>query len=131
MSRNVETVRAMYECFARSDIPGILARLAPDVEWEHDWGGEPLKWYRPRRGHAEVLQFFAALADFDFLRFEPAGFLEGGNQVAVPIHLELRVRATGRPIRDLEMHLWTFGDDGLVARFRHFVDSQQFALAAA
>ncbi len=49
----------------------------------------------------------------------------------MPIRLELRVKATGRVIRDLEAHLWTFGDDGLVRRMRHFVDTQQFALATA
>lgn len=131
MSRNVDTVKAMYDCFGRGDIAGILARLSPDVEWEHDWGGTPLKWYRPRRGHDGVKQFFASLADFEFLRFEPAAFLEGGNLVAVPIHIELRVRATGRTIRDLEAHLWTFGDDGRVARLRHLVDTQQFAQQSA
>jgi len=130
MSRNVDTVKAMYECFGRGDVPGILARLSPDVEWEHDWGGAPLRWYQPRRGHDGVLQFFATLADFEFLRFEPVAFLEGGDLVAVPIQLELRVKATGKVIRDLEAHLWTFGADGRVARMRHFVDTQQFALAA-
>jgi hypothetical protein len=38
MSRNVEAVKAIYESFGRGDVPGVLARLDPDVEWEHDWG---------------------------------------------------------------------------------------------
>jgi ketosteroid isomerase-like protein len=129
VSRNVDTIKAIYESFGRGDIAAILARLAPDIEWEHDWGAPPLKWYQPRRGRDGVPQFFAALADFEFLRFEPVAFLEGGNMVAVPIQLELRVKANGKTIKDLEAHLWTFGDDGLVTRFRHFVDSRQFALA--
>jgi ketosteroid isomerase-like protein len=131
MTRNVDTVKVIYDCFGRGDVPGILEWLAPDVEWEHDWGATPLRWYQPRRGHDGVLQFLAALADFEFLRFEPLAFLEGDGMVAVPIRLELRVKATGRVIRDLEAHLWTFGDDGLVRRMRHFVDTQQFALATA
>lgn len=131
MSRQVDAVRAMYDCFGRGDLAGILARLSPDVEWEHDWGGTPLRWYQPRRGHEGVEQFFATLADFEFLRFEPVAFLEGGNLVAVPIQLELRVRATGKLIRDLEAHLWTFGEDGKVTRLRHLVDTLQFAQAAS
>jgi hypothetical protein len=131
MSRNVDTIKAMYECFGRGDVPGILARLAPEVEWEHDWGGPTLRWYEPRRGRDSVAGFFSALADFEFVRFEPFAFLEGGNMVAVPVHLELRVKANGRMIRDLEMHLWTFREDGLVARFRHLVDTLQFAQATA
>jgi ketosteroid isomerase-like protein len=132
MSRNVDTVKAIYACFAKGDIPGILERLDPNVEWEHDWSSTTMKWYTPRRGRAEVPKFFEAIAaDFEFLRFEPVAFLEGGNMVAVPIHLELRVKANGKRIRDLEAHLWTFGDNGLATRIRHLIDTHQFALAPA
>jgi ketosteroid isomerase-like protein len=130
MSRNVDTVKTIYACFGKGDLAGILERLDPDVEWEHDWSGPTLKWYAPLRGRAEVPKFFdAILTDFEFVRFEPAAFLEGGNMVAVPVQLELLVKANGRRIRDLEAHLWTFGEDGLVTRFRHLVDTHQFALA--
>jgi ketosteroid isomerase-like protein len=127
MSRNVETVKDLYARFGRGDVPGILERLAPDVEWEHDWGAEPLPLYVPRRGRAAVAGFFEALAAFEFLRFEPAAFLEGADMVAVPIHLALRHKASGRELRDLEMHLWTFGAEGLPRRFRHFADTRQLA----
>jgi len=129
MSHNTDAVKAMYESFGKGDVPAILARLAPDVVWEHDWGGESLKWFEPRRGRDAVPGFFASLADFEFVRFEPFAFLEGDNMVAVPVHLELVYKASGKRIRDLEMHLWTFGSDGLVTGFRHFVDTQQFAQA--
>jgi len=33
--------------------------------------------------------FFARLADFEFVRFEPFAFLEGDIMVAVPVRLEL------------------------------------------
>ncbi|HEU0220915.1 MAG TPA: nuclear transport factor 2 family protein [Paracoccaceae bacterium] len=126
---NIPTVQAIYAAFGRGDIAEILSHLAEDVEWEHDWGMEPLPLYRPRRGRAEVPGFFAELAKYEFLRFEPQGFLEGAGMVAVPIQLELKVKATGRPIRDLEMHLWTFGPEGKVTRFRHLVDTRQFEAA--
>jgi len=71
----------------------------------------------------------AALADFEFVRFEPFAFLEGDDMVAVPVRLELVYKPNGRRIRDLEMHLWTFGPDGLVTAFRHLVDTHQFAQA--
>lgn len=129
MSRHVDTVKAIYESFGKGDIPGILARLDPDVEWEHDWGSPPLKWCTPRRGRDQVPGFFESLADFEFVRFEPIAFLEGDSMVAVPIRLELRVKKNGQRIRDLEAHLWTFGPNGLVTRMRHFLDSHQFALA--
>ncbi|MCC6128431.1 MAG: nuclear transport factor 2 family protein [Acidobacteria bacterium] len=129
MSANIDTIKTMYECFGRGDIPGILAHLSDDVEWEHDWHGEILKWYEPRRGKEAVVGFFLTLSDFEFLKFEPFAFLEGDGMVAVPVRLELEYKANGKRIRDLEMHLWTFGGDGKVTGFRHFVDTLQFASA--
>lgn len=73
--------------------------------------------------------FFATLADFEFVRSEPFAFLEGGAMVAVPVRLELVCKANGKRIRDLETHLWTFGPDGQVTGFRHFIDTQQWAQA--
>jgi ketosteroid isomerase-like protein len=63
MSRKFGTLKALYACFGRGDISGILERLDPDVEWEHDWGDEPLPLYAPRRGREAVVGFFEALVD--------------------------------------------------------------------
>jgi ketosteroid isomerase-like protein len=117
--------------FGRGDVPAILARLAPGVAWEYDWGGESLKWFEQRAGRDAVPDFFASLADFEFVRFEPFAFLEGDDMVAVPVRLELVYKANGQRFRDLEMHLWTFGPDGLVTAFRHFVDTQLWARATS
>jgi uncharacterized protein len=40
----------------------------------------------------------------------------------------LYAKATARTIRDLELHLWTFGKDGEVTRFKHLVDTHQHYL---
>ena len=47
------------------------------------------------------------------------------------IQIELKFKANGRIIKDLEAHLWTFGADGQVTRFRHLVDTKAFADAVA
>lgn len=128
---HVASVKAMYASFGQGDIPAILAWLSPAVEWEYAWEGAPLRWYQPRRGREEVVKFFETLADFEFIQFEPRAFLTDGSTVAVPIAIELVHKASGRRIRDLEAHLWTFGADGLVARFRHLVDTRQYAALPA
>lgn len=129
MTSHVPTVQTIYAAFARGDVPAILDRLAPDVDWEHDWGAPPLALYQPRRGRDAVPGFFGLLAALEFRRFDVANLLEGGDQVMGLIHLEVMVKATGRVVRDLEAHLWTFGADGRVARFRHLCDTRQFAAA--
>ena len=55
-------------------------------------------------------------------RFEPVNFLVGGDQVGVVIKISVEVVGTGIVDDDLEMHLWTFGSEGLVTRFAHVVD---------
>ncbi|WP_170181792.1 nuclear transport factor 2 family protein [Phreatobacter stygius] len=131
MSRNTDTVKAAYEAFGRGDIAAILDKLADDVEWEHDWGGAQLRWYVSRRGRDNVAGFFQTLDDFDFLKFEPFAFLEDDGMVVSLVRLELRVKATGKGFKDLEAHLWTFGADGQVAKFRHLADTHQLAAVTA
>ena len=127
MGDHVQTVQAIYGAFGKGDVDGILAHLDPGVRWDADWGMTPPPLYAPRVGRDEVPKFFAALADYDFVRFEPQAFLTGGDWVAVPIQFELRHKASGRVAADLEVHLWRFGPDGKVVWFRHLLDGRLFA----
>jgi hypothetical protein len=81
-------------------------------------------------GKAHAARFFEAVfEELEFRRFEPKSFLSGGSQVAVPIEVELDVKRTGRGVEALEIHLWTFSDDGRVSRFFHCIDRHAFVLA--
>jgi uncharacterized protein len=126
---NVQTVQAIYEAFGRGDVPAILERLHPDVEWEHDSVSHGIPWILPRRGRASIPQFFEALQALDFHVFEPVALLEGAGMVSGIIRMEATFRATGKKITDLEAHLFTFDDAGRVTRFRHFADTHQQLLA--
>jgi ketosteroid isomerase-like protein len=126
---HVQAVQAIYEAFGKGDIPAILERLHPDVEWEHDTVPHGVPWIVPRRGRAEVGAFFQSLAALDFHVFEVVSILEGAGQVAGIIRLEASYRPTGKAIKDLEAHLFTFDESGRVVRFRHFVDTHQHLLA--
>lgn len=55
--------------------------------------------------------------------FQVHGFLEGPNQVVVSVTIEFTVKATGKRLRDEELHLWTFNDRGEVTGLRHYVDT--------
>jgi ketosteroid isomerase-like protein len=73
-------------------------------------------------GKEHVRRFFERLDEVEFIRFEPTNFLTNGNQVAVPINVEVKVKATGNTAKALEIHLWTFGDDGKITRLFHCID---------
>ena len=126
---HVTTVQQIYEAFGRGDVATILGHLADDVSWDQDAPGYGAPIYEPGVGKGHVERFFAALQDLEFLKFEPTNMLSGGDQVAVPIDVEVRVKATGKTVRALEVHLWTFGEDGKVTRFFHCIDRHAFVLA--
>ena len=135
MSDNVSTVTAIYEAFGRGDVPAILALLAEDVAWE-SWadnraqrGGVP--WLAPKRGRAGAAEFFQCIGtDLRVRAFQVLSIMAGPQQVAAEIVIDADVPGTGGRLRDEEMHLWTFDDEGMVRRFRHYVDTAKHLDAA-
>jgi len=126
---HLATVQRIYEAFGRGDVPAILDELADDIEWDRDAPSYGVPIYEPGTGKEHVQRFFDALQGLEFLTFQPANFLVGGDQVAVTIDVEVKVLATGNVARALEIHLWTFGADGKVRRFFHCIDRHAFVLA--
>jgi len=126
----IETVQQLYADFGRGDVPAILARLAPDVDWEYNTFPNPVPWLQPRRGPEQVAGFFQALAGLEFTRFEPLHCFGSGNFVVSLVNAAFTVKATGKQVVELEeVHLWHFDEQGRVARFRHRVDSWQMVQA--
>lgn len=122
-TRNVATVQAVYEAFGRGDIPFILEQLADDVDWESGGQDHGIPWLIPGRGVAHVASFFESLRAIDVKRFEPFSIVADGDRVIALINLEAVVLETGRTVSDLEVHVWTFRDDGKVTSLRHVVDT--------
>jgi ketosteroid isomerase-like protein len=120
---NAATVATIYEAFGRGDIPAILEHLSDDIDWEGRSDDHGIPWLRPGRGKAHVVSFFESLAALELKRFEPTAILGGGDTVVALIDAELVVRDTGRTVDQLEAHVWTFDDAGLVRAFRHMVDT--------
>lgn len=123
------TVRDIYAAFGSGDIPAILERLTPDVVFDPDATGAA-PWLDRHEGRDGVAAFFGKLTALDITRFAPRNFMEGGDQVAVTIHIEATVKATGEALPTDEMHLWTFAPDGRVTEMRHYVDTAAHRAAA-
>lgn len=122
--RNIETVQQIYQAFGTGDVPSILARMAPDVEWER-WVQPPrAPWLQARRGPDGVGAFFGALAEhLEFLDFGVDDLLDGGDVVVALVRLRVRHRQTGRELTTVdEPHVWRFDAAGRVVRFRHAID---------
>ena len=135
--KHTKTVQEMYAAFGRGDVPGLLKHLHADVHWsvnvDHTLpAAESVGAWKPARGHAQVKDFFKHVAqDYEMHKFQPLSFLETGNEVAVRLHMESTVRATGKKLIGEFMHHFTFNDAGLVTRFHEFADTLAEAQAWA
>ena len=123
---HTQKVQQIYAAFGKGDVPAILVKLAADVEWEYGGTATDVPWLQARSGRAGAGAFFGSLQVLDFHSFTPKAFFESGQTVVVLVDLEATVKATGRKIVEVdEVHIWHFGADGLVSRFRHRADTHQ------
>lgn len=123
---HVETVRNIYTAFGRQDVPAILERLAPDVDWEYAYRDEGIPWLLPRKGREGALAFLQSLSVLQLSKFDVQHVLGEGNLVVAVIEVEGVVVPTGkRIVEENEVHLWFFNERGLAQRFRHVADTLQ------
>jgi uncharacterized protein len=131
---HTNTVAAMYEAFGRGDLDAILSHLSQDVTWdetEEPWtphaAGVP--WLMPRRGHAQVAEFFEIVGAWNYERFKVLDTLVSDTQVAAEIRLTADL-PNGNRIDEVVIHLWTFGPDGKVITLRRILDTAANIAAA-
>jgi uncharacterized protein len=129
----VETVQRIYEAFGRGDVPVILDALAEDVRWEHwaDWTPHRagIAHLAPRTGREGAGEFFAIVGRWEIAEFAILDVMASERQVVAQVEIAATLPG-GRRLRDEELHLWTFDDDGRVSAFRHYVDTAKHIEAA-
>jgi ketosteroid isomerase-like protein len=127
---NTKTVQQVYENFGaldsadgrRSDTQPLLSLYSDDVEW-HVPEMEGVPFAGPRRGIAEVRDFFAAVTDgLDVLQFEPHEYIAQGDKVVALGRYSWRVKATGREFSSDFAHVCTLRD-GKIVRFHEYMDT--------
>jgi ketosteroid isomerase-like protein len=125
---NEQIVQAMYAAFQRGDIPGVLDRLAEDIEWRIA-GPSELPYAGLHRGRDEVARFFETFGQAsEFEVFEPQEYFSRGDKVVVLGHERQRVKATGRVVETEWAMVFTL-NGGKIARFHNFVDTHAVAAA--
>lgn len=121
-------VEKAYADFGQGNIPGILAALSPEVEWQ-DAGAPHVPYAGTYRGHEGVGQFFSKLAgSVEMLEFEPRDYVEQGDRIAALGRFKGRSRSNGHLFESDWTMVWTFVGDK-VARFQSFVDTAAIAEA--
>lgn len=126
------TVAEIYTAFGRGDVPAILDALAPDVAWE-SWTDSHAQragvaHLLPRRGPAQVAEFFAVIGAWTPREFTVLDVIGTGRQVVAEVRADFDLPGGGR-LADEELHLWTFDVSGKVTRFRHYCDTAKHIAA--
>lgn len=125
---NLETIKAIYEAFNRGDIPFILSCLDETVAWEK-WDDNyaqraNVPYMIERNSVSGVAEFFGEVGKLGVKSSNVLSIMEGGNKFAVEFEIE-----TERFGYEEEIHLWTFGENGKVTAFRHYLDTAKHIAA--
>lgn len=122
---NEQTVKAVYGAFQRGDVPGIVALVSDDVDWNNDRvESRDCPWNGNFSGKSNLPGFFKAVGEeLDITVFDVKSIAASGSVVAVYLRIESTVRKNGRRFTNDAMHHWTFNDRGQIARYRHFNDT--------
>lgn len=110
-----------------ADVAFILDQLANDVSFDADWidnhaQAAGVEHLLPRRGPAEVSEFFALIGTWQVDDFQVLDLIGSGHRVVAEVRAAFTL-PNGRRLADEELHLWTFNQQGRVTRFRHYVDT--------
>jgi ketosteroid isomerase-like protein len=124
----IHQVERFYNSVAAGDLPAALAILGERVEW-HEAPGMVYGDERPYRGAAEVAERVLGPinADVEALQLDIGELVDLGRSVAVLGRYSGTARASGQPIDQPFVHVWTLADDGTVETFRQYTDADRFA----
>lgn len=123
---NLKTVLGIYEAFSRGDLPTILSHFSDDIEWEYA-NTSTAPWLLTQKGkEGAKTGLITTFESLDTQSFVPKSFIEGEGVVVVLYDTTFTVKTTGkRVVEEDAAHIWRFGADGKVIRFRHRCDTLQ------
>jgi ketosteroid isomerase-like protein len=118
-----ETVRQLYDAYARRDFERIAAFIHDDIDWVIYSPVSVFPFAGPRRGRAAVLEAMAAIAALYSLEsYKLEIMLVDGERAAVMSDVSFTQRATNRTLRFRVANFLRY-QDGKLIEFREFANS--------
>ena len=124
MRSKVDTIRHVYERFAKGDAAAILATFADDIEFRlaegHPYQPDGTPWIG---GDAITSNFFVkAGAEWQDWSFKVHAVIETPDAVVVEGRYSSVYKPTGRRLDAQGCHVWRFRN-GRIASFHQYVDT--------
>lgn len=121
MASNLETVKKVYESFARGDLPAVLSLMHDEIEWN-----EPDSIpYGNQVGPQAIAQniFGRVIQDVADFTVTPAEFVDGGDTIVSIGRYRGRGAKTGMTIDTPFVHVWRIRD-GKLSFFQTYTDTK-------
>ena len=122
--QSVQTVKDVYEAFARGDVGAVLGAMAEDIEW-HEADGMP--YGGVYRGGQAVAQHVLGpiTTDVEDFAVTPEQLIAEADTVVAVTRYTGTGKETGEKLNIPVIHVWDVVD-GKIARFRQFADTAKF-----
>ena len=124
--KDVEIVQNLYTAFAKGDVPAVLQKFDPKIEW-NEAENFPYADGNPYVGPQAVLEgVFARLgAEWEYWNLTEQKYYEADSgEIIVTGRYKAKNKMTGKEINGQFVHMWTL-NDGLVTNFQQYADTYQ------
>ena len=123
MGSHLSTLQAVYEAFSKGDVPAVLDKFHPEIEWREP---ESLP-YGDQVGPAAVAQnvFSRVVQDISGFTIAIDEFVDGGDTIVTLGTYRGTGARTGIPLNTPFVHVWKFRD-GKLSYFRTYTDTKQW-----
>jgi ketosteroid isomerase-like protein len=126
-----ETIRSMYDAFARGDVPVVMGMFSPALVWNE---AENFVYAdrNPYVGPQAVLEgvFLRLATEWDGFHVAPEEIIGSGDTVIARGRYRGMYKATGVRVDAQFVHVWKLAE-GQVAHFQQYTDTAQFRDAVA
>lgn len=124
--KNIDIIKALYSDFAKGNIPAVLQKFDPKIEW-NEAESFPYADGNPYIGQNNVLDgvFKRLSSEWNYWNLTNQTYYEANSgEIIVTGYYRAKNKITGKEINAQFVHLWTL-DDGLVTKFQQYADTYQ------
>lgn len=118
---NLDKIKAVYDAFAKGDIPTVLEVMSADIEWTEAEGFPYGGTYRGPRAVLEGV-FMRLGSEWNGFAAVPHDFIDGGDAVVVLGKYSGTYKATNKSFQAEFAHVWKFRE-GKAVRFVQYADT--------
>jgi ketosteroid isomerase-like protein len=124
--KNVVIVQNLYSAFAKGDVPAVLQKFDPKIEW-NEAENFPYADGNPYIGPQAVLDgvFMRLGAEWEYWNLTEQTYYEANSgEIIVTGRYKAKNKTTTKEINVQFVHMWTL-NDGLVTKFQQYADTYQ------